>query len=86
MCLSSELGGKAPRVDIPRAYNDRILSSKPANRVAPLGTSFGSKLACRSRGTSISTVPNLPFNRLLLAALRALPSALPSRECFPYLK
>jgi hypothetical protein len=56
------------RVVIPRAYSERILSSKPAKRVVPSGT--------------ISTVPKSPFNRLLLAPLRVLPSSFPSGECF----
>ena len=56
---------------MPRAYNDKILSSKPANRVWPLATSFGSKLACRSRGTSICISPKSPFSCLVLTPLVA---------------
>ena len=70
------------RVVMPRAYNDRILSSNPAKRVCPLATSLGSKLPCRSRGTSISTSPKSPFNCLLLTPLRLLPLLWPSGECF----
>jgi hypothetical protein len=37
------------------AYTERILLSKPVQRVCRLRTIFGSKLACRSRGVSSST-------------------------------
>jgi len=56
---------------MPRAYNDKILSSKPAQRVWCLGISWGSKLPCRSRGISIGSSPNSPLSVLRLRPLRA---------------
>src|SRR3982750_15335 len=50
------------RVVMPRAYIDRILSSKPVKRVVPFGTIFGSKLALRSRGPGISISPKSPLS------------------------
>ena len=45
------------RVLMPRAYIDTIFSSKPGKRRWYLAISCGSKLACRSRGTSIASLP-----------------------------
>ena len=45
------------RTVIPPAYSDTIISSRPPARRAPLGTSRGSKLPCRSRGTASGTSP-----------------------------
>jgi len=42
---------------MPRAYIDTIFSSKPGKRRWYLAISCGSKLACRSRGTSIASLP-----------------------------
>jgi hypothetical protein len=55
------------RVVIPRAYMDKILSSKPVKRLEPFGTILGSKLALRSRGTAMSISPKSPFSFFLLA-------------------
>jgi hypothetical protein len=45
------------RTVIPPAYSETIISSRPPARRAPLGTSRGSKLPCRSRGVSSGTAP-----------------------------
>ena len=70
------------RVVMPCAYIDRILPSKPAMRVWPLGMIWGSKLASRSRGVTISISPNSPFIVFWLLPLRRLPFGLTSWSCF----
>src|SRR3954469_6560146 len=45
------------RTVIPPAYSDTIISSRPPARRAPLGTSRGSKLPCRARGTASGHAP-----------------------------
>ena len=45
------------RTVIPPAYSDRIISSSPPARRAPLGTSRGSNVPARSRGVSNGTAP-----------------------------
>jgi hypothetical protein len=45
------------RVLMPRAYIEIILSSKPGKRRWYLAINCGSKLPCRSRGTSMSILP-----------------------------
>ena len=42
---------------MPRAYIDTILSSKPGRRRRYLAISCGSKVASRSRGTEIGSLP-----------------------------
>jgi len=42
---------------MPRAYIDTILSSNPGKRRWYLAIDCGSKLACRSRGPSIASLP-----------------------------
>src|SRR5882724_12954672 len=67
---------------MPRAYIEMILSSKPVNRVCPLATILGSKLACRSRGVSSSSSPKSPFSALRPIPLRLLPLWCPAGSCF----
>ncbi|KLJ05296.1 hypothetical protein SP73_24780 [Xanthomonas citri pv. fuscans] len=69
------------RTVMPRAYNDKILSSKPAQRVWCLGISCGAKLPWRSRGISIGSSPNSPLSVLRLRPLRVLPAALATGSC-----
>lgn len=45
------------RCDMPRAYIDSTRDSMPDRSRSPLGTTAGSKVASRSRGTDISTSP-----------------------------
>lgn len=45
------------RCDMPRAYMDRTRPSMPDRSRSPLGTTAGSKVASRSRGTSMDTSP-----------------------------
>ena len=70
------------RVVIPRAYNERILSSKPSKRVCPFGIICGAKVALRSRGTAMGNSPKSPFNVFFDFPLRELPEFLPVGSCF----
>lgn len=54
--------GWISRTVMPRAYSDRILSSKSVQRVWCLGINCGSKVPWRSRGISIGSTPNLPLS------------------------
>ena len=63
------------RVDSPRQYSARILSSNPANRRWRLLTIFGSKLPSRSRGASISTFPCSVISVFGVVPLRWVPGA-----------
>jgi hypothetical protein len=45
------------RTVIPPAYNEMIMSSRPPARRDPLGTSRGSNVPARSRGTAKATSP-----------------------------
>ena len=45
------------RCDMPRAYIESTRDSMPDRSRSPLGTTAGSKVASRSRGTDISTSP-----------------------------
>ena len=47
------------RCDMPRAYIDITRDSMPVRSRSPLGTTAGSKVASRSRGTSMGTSPAL---------------------------
>ena len=52
-----------------------IFSSKPGSRFCHLGTSSGSKLPCRSRGTSMPIAPESPSTVFGLKPLRQLAAA-----------
>ncbi len=58
------------RVVMPRAYNDKILSSNPLKRVCPFWINWGSNAPLRSRRIPISASPNSPFIVFLLVPLR----------------
>ena len=45
------------RTVIPPAYNEMIISSRPPVRREPFGTSRGSNVPARSRGTAKATSP-----------------------------
>src|SRR5215217_6089502 len=68
------------RVLMPRAYIETILSSKPGKRRWYLAMSCGSKLACRSRGTSSSILPVSVSTVFLPQPLRLLAPSLPVRR------
>jgi transcription elongation factor len=59
------------RTDMPSAYSEMIMSSRPpAIRPARLGTSSGSKVPARSRGTASGTGPTPVCTVLAMAPLR----------------
>lgn len=72
------------RTVIPPAYSEMIMSSKPPARREPLGTSRGSKLPRRSRGTASGMSPTSLANVFGLLPLRELaeprPAGSPSRS------
>ncbi len=72
------------RVVIPRAYIDRILSSKPSHRVWCFFTICGSKLPLRSRGVSISNSPKSPFSVLEVVPFLEFPLLYPAGSLFSY--
>jgi hypothetical protein len=61
------------RVDMPRAYRLKIMSSTLPSRRLRLGTIPGVKLPLRSRGTSSSTGPAVVCTVLRPCPLRELP-------------
>ncbi len=62
------------RTVMPWAYRLMTMSSSPpATRPARLGTSTGSKVAARSRGTANSIGPTPVWTRLRIVPLRELP-------------
>ncbi len=62
------------RVDKPRAYSARILSSNPSKRRCPFLTICGWNVALRSRGVSISTGPCSVASVFAVEPLRVLPT------------
>ena len=62
------------RVDSPREYSARILSSNPTNRRWRFLTIFGSKLPSRSRGASIPTCPCSLISVFGVVPLRVFPA------------
>ena len=69
------------RTLMPCAYRLMIMSSRPpAIRPARLGTSTGSKLQARSRGTASGTGPTPVCTVLAIAPLRELPEWCPDRS------
>jgi hypothetical protein len=66
------------RVDMPRAYRLKIMSSTLPSRRFRLGTITGSKVPLRSRGTVSSTGPAVVCTVLRPCPLRELPDPLPA--------
>ena len=59
------------RTDMPCAYSEMIMSSSPpATRPARLGTSSGSNVPARSRGTASGTGPTPVCTVLAMEPLR----------------
>jgi hypothetical protein len=59
------------RTDMPCAYSEMIMSSRPpATRPARLGTSSGSNVPVRSRGTARPTGPTPVCTVLAIVPLR----------------
>ena len=67
------------RVVMPRAYRLKIMSLVEPSRRFRFGTSRGSKLPLRSRGTSIRACPALVITVFGVAPLREFPTAGPGR-------
>jgi hypothetical protein len=73
------------RVLMPCAYRLMIMSSRPpAIRPDRLGTSTGSKLPARSRGTARPTGPTPVCTVLAMAPLREFPELCPAGACGSY--
>ena len=70
------------RTVIPPEYSEMIMSSRPPARRAPFGTSRGSKLPARSRGTAKATSPTSVTRVFGLAPFRE--SGLPRPAGSPF--
>lgn len=69
---------------IPPAYSEMIMSSRPPNRRAPLGTTFEPKVELRSRGWSSSMSPTSVPIVFGVDPLRELPLPRPAGSPFSY--
>ncbi len=72
-----------PRVDMPREYSDRIISSISPSRRARLGTIFGSNVPFRSRGTSMVIGPFVVEIVLVAKPFREFPVPTPAGSSSP---